>query len=179
MKKTDAGVGINAYALHRAELGLPGKTRAAVQKAIASGRLAASLVYVGGHARIRDVDAADREWAASTKSDRVPLTNGAADGSSSARSRGELALAQIAEMEAGKMRGELIGLNQVVLEVSTILTLARNSLLGVPHKVKALRPDLTREDVLVVDELIREVLTELADACERSDVLPKGATNDE
>jgi len=61
MKKTDAGVGINAYALHRAELGLPGKTRAAVQKAIASGRLAASLVYVGGHARIRDVDAADRE----------------------------------------------------------------------------------------------------------------------
>jgi phage terminase Nu1 subunit (DNA packaging protein) len=163
-KRANEGLGVNAYARHRAARGLPGGTRSAVQQAIKSGRLAASVAYVAGHPRIRDVDTADREWAASTKVDRVPLANG--EGSSSAlvaaRTRREMALALIAEDEVRQRRGELVEVAGVVQELTTILVNAKSKLLAIPSKMKQRCPHLTVVDVGTIDSLIRESLEELA-----------------
>lgn len=55
-------MGIREYARHRAAHNASGKTHAAVQKAIESGRLSASVVR-DGHGRVRiDQEKADLEW---------------------------------------------------------------------------------------------------------------------
>jgi phage terminase Nu1 subunit (DNA packaging protein) len=63
---------LRAYAAHRKGLGLPGGSLQAVQRAIAGGRLARSVVDVAGVKRIADPKAADREWAANTDLSRAP-----------------------------------------------------------------------------------------------------------
>jgi hypothetical protein len=60
---------VRAYAKHR------GVRHSAVQRAIEVGRLCRSVVRdAKGRASITDVAAADREWEATTRTDRVPLS---------------------------------------------------------------------------------------------------------
>lgn len=55
---------------------------------------------------------------------------------------------------------------------------ARNALLGVPSRLKGLRPDLSREDLRAVDTLIRETLTNLATGLgRRADTAAPSETN--
>jgi hypothetical protein len=61
-----------SYANHRKEAGLPGGTLRAVQQAIKTGRLYASVVIIAGVPKLRDFDHADREWLASTDPGRYP-----------------------------------------------------------------------------------------------------------
>jgi hypothetical protein len=61
------------YADHRRVRGLPGGSRSAVRHAIETGRLRQSLSRnEAGRVRI-DVEAADQEWAATTKAEYVPM----------------------------------------------------------------------------------------------------------
>lgn len=63
-----AFLSLRAYAKHRK------CALSAVQRAIESGRLTASVAYDGrGHPKITDAVAADAEWKATTHADRVPL----------------------------------------------------------------------------------------------------------
>jgi len=99
-KKSNATgpVTFSAYAKHR------GVSPAAITKAVKAARLAASLTPDGK--KIRNVAAADREWAASTRA-RVDARSSAEadDGYLKARARREQALAEIAEAEARKVTG--------------------------------------------------------------------------
>jgi hypothetical protein len=85
---------VRAYAKHRKELGLPGGSFMAVSRAVDGGR----IVLSGGKI---DSEKADRAWAENT-------INEESESYSSARARKEVALAEIAEMEAAKLRGELV-----------------------------------------------------------------------
>jgi len=148
-----------------------GVSKVAVGRAIKSGRLAASVVVEGRSRRIL-VDLADREWSERTDLARaaVPTEAGAAPQSKAAidirdaKLRRELAAAERAELDLGKRRGELVLADDVSRAVADAFAQVRTRLLSVPSRAKQRRPGLSVDDVLVIEELIREALEELADA---------------
>jgi phage terminase Nu1 subunit (DNA packaging protein) len=59
--------------------------------------------------------------------------------------------------------GSLVRSVEVELRWARIATEVRTALLGIPSRLKGRRPNLTSEDLRVIDEMIRETLTGLAD----------------
>ncbi len=155
-----------AYAAHRKAHGLVGGTINAVKTAIDDGRLVKSLTPDG---RIADAAAADAEWAASTLVDRIPQSGPAASSSGSPsrlqelRERREAVQVEMAELELAERRGQLIEIEQARRDVIDKFATVRTRILGVPTRVAQRLPKLAAEVVPVVDELLREVLEDLAD----------------
>jgi len=170
---------LSAYAKRR------GVSHVAVSKAIAAGRLTASVVRdARGAPKIADLELADREWAANT---RPRIDHPAADvtgeqpvqASRSARpaagaprpdvpdynesrARRESALADMAEIEVAERRGELVLAAQARADVVSRYIVVKTRLLGVPSRVAQRLPHLAGEVVPILDELLREALEELA-----------------
>src|SRR3989304_8880851 len=123
-KKRGAALSLREYARHRKKQGLPGGTLSGVQQAISSRRIVESLTRDG---KIRSAELADAEWAANTAGDSVPLTGPTAPPRrteapslfSAARSRHEAAKAELAELEVGKRRCELLPAADVVARLAT------------------------------------------------------------
>jgi phage terminase Nu1 subunit (DNA packaging protein) len=178
---------LSAYAKRR------GVSHVAVSKAIAAGRLSASVVRDDrGAPKIADPDLADREWAANTRP-RIdhPAADLAGEPAAQApraarppagaprpdvpdynesRARRESALADMAEIEVAERRGELVPVDEARADVVSRFTVVRTRLLGVPSRVAQRLPHLAGEVVPILDELLREALEELA--------LDGGATHD-
>jgi phage terminase Nu1 subunit (DNA packaging protein) len=76
--------------------------------------------------------------------------------------RREGALADVAEIERDKVREGVVPVEEVRAYINEKFTLVKNKLLGVPSRVAQRLPKLAKEVEPVVDELIREVLEELA-----------------
>ncbi|MCC8936879.1 hypothetical protein H8A99_10370 [Bradyrhizobium sp. Arg68] len=76
--------------------------------------------------------------------------------------RGRLAAAQadLAELKAAKLRGDLVEAAAVELEWSGILRTVRAGMLAVPSRVAARLPHLSKHDVAEIDAEIRAVLSE-------------------
>jgi len=70
------------------------------------------------------------------------------------------AQAELAEIRAAKMRGELVSIADVEREWASIITDVRQRLLAVPSRVGA-KPSLRRVDIEVIDAEIRATLTAL------------------
>lgn len=170
---------LSAYAKRR------GVSHVAVSKAIAAGRLSASVVRdARGAPKIADPELADREWAANTRPrvDHPPadlggeppvhaprtarLPTGAprpdVPDYNESRARRESALADMAEIEVAERRGELVPVDEARADVVSRFTVVRTRLLGVPSRVAQRLPQLAGEVVPVLDELLREALEELA-----------------
>ena len=186
---------------------LRGVSAVAVSKAVASGRLNASVVRdERGAPKIGDVELADREWTANTRpridhppapapprhpdamtgpaaprperperarasaEPTTPLIAGVPDYNESrarreaAAARREAALADVAELDAGERKGELVSVAEARADVIEMLSVARTKLLGVPARMAQRLPHLAGEVVPVIDGLMREALEELADA---------------
>lgn len=77
--------------------------------------------------------------------------------------RGRLAAAQadLAEIKAAKMRGELVEASAVQAEWSGILRTVRAGMLAVPSRVAARLPHLSKYDVAEIDAEVRTALTEV------------------
>ncbi len=133
-------ISIRAYARHRAEAGLSGKTQRSVQKAIDSGR-----IRTGPDGMI-DAAAADLEWAATT---------GRRDRSAAARVASEATrrAAEAARIEEAK---RLEDLARTTAEID-----------GMPDRLAAsireALPHLPPEDLKALDQLTREALERMAD----------------
>jgi hypothetical protein len=169
-------VSLRAYSRHRKV------TLAAVQKAIESGRLSASLVRKRGFpTKIRSVDEADREWDANTNAVKAlpsamlkvvnqatppppPATSG--PGPEAPLDEPTLSLndamalekkwkAKSAELDYRQSVGQLVNAAQETI------TRCRTKLLGVPGKVKTAIPSLTRPQIVTIENLIREALEDL------------------
>lgn len=147
-----------------------GVSAVAVSKAIKTGRLAASVVRdEHGAPKIADPDLADQEWEANSRQAApAPLANvpDLAESNAmlmAAKARRECALADLAELELGERRGELVSTEDARSEVRDRYAIVRTRMLGVPSRVAQLRPDLAAEVVPVLEKLIREALEELAD----------------
>lgn len=79
--------------------------------------------------------------------------------------RGRLAAAQadLAEIKAAKMHGELVEAAAVEIEWSGVLRTIRAGMLSVPSRVAARLPHLSKHDVAEIDAEIRVVLTAMAE----------------
>lgn len=80
--------------------------------------------------------------------------------------RGRLAAAQadLAELKAARLRGELVEASAVEAEWSAILRTVRAGMLAVPSRVAARLPHLSRADVAEIDAEIRAALVEIGGA---------------
>jgi len=174
-----APMSLRAYARRR------GTSAPAVLRAIKRGRLKDSLVYVDGVAQIGDPDLADREWAANTDLSKAPgyvkaRAQGlsaapvtpprvtAPPGSGNTTSLAEAAASEklwksrLAELEYRRQAGELVDAEEAQKRWADILVRVRTKLLAVPSKVKAVRSELTLDQLAAMDTVIREALEELA-----------------
>jgi hypothetical protein len=171
---------LSAYAKRR------GVSHVAVSKAIAAGRLTASVVRDDrGAPKIADPELADREWAANTRPriDHPAAADLAGEPPAPAprvarppagaprpdvpdynesRARRESALADMAEIEVAERRGDLVSVDEARADVVSRFTVVRTRLLGVPSRVAQRLPHLAGEVVPIIDELLREALEELA-----------------
>lgn len=160
-------ISLRAYARHRKERSLPGGTLGAVQAARDDGRLAPALTADG---KITSAEAADAAWAAATHADMVPGSGptapAAAHGPSPLaehRARHAAASATIAELELAEKKGQLVRVEDVEAKWADIVTLLRTKLLGLAARARVRDPSLTKKQVAMLDVLVREALTEIAD----------------
>jgi phage terminase Nu1 subunit (DNA packaging protein) len=175
-----ATVSLQAYGKHRRARNLSGGTTQAVTRAIRTRRLVASVVYVNGRPKIRDVAQADAEWARNTDHSKAPSTVKAqaagarpVTSSSSPRDvapsladaamREKNARADLVELEYRMKIGELVPARAVEGAWSEMVTQMRTAVLAVPSKVKTLIPHLTRQELAQLNDLLAQALEALAD----------------
>jgi phage terminase Nu1 subunit (DNA packaging protein) len=72
------------------------------------------------------------------------------------------AQARRAELRLAREEGELVPAEAVERWLSAEIIEARTVLLGIPSQMKLRCPHLSRQDVLVIDQLIRDALSALA-----------------
>jgi len=187
MQIPDGSLTQAAYARHR------GVTKPAVGQAIASGRLRESIVEVNGKKRIRDAALADQEWEKNTDAgmrlratglvappaalvkalgppptiDTPPEPEAEPDAIGdfqAARIRKEVAQADMAELKFKELAGGLIPAKDVERQLTSYLTNCKTLLLAIPSRARQALPHLTAADSVVIENLLREALEQLADA---------------
>jgi phage terminase Nu1 subunit (DNA packaging protein) len=147
-----------------------GVDRTTVYNGIQLGRLTKAVV--GRNARgklyILDLEAAVAEWGAQAARLRLDAKrmNGSASPSDLARAtvRERLARAELLELRNAQQLGHLVPARDVEQQWATAVVATRTALLGLPSRARGRLPHLTAADVAVLDGLIRETLTELAEA---------------
>lgn len=80
-----------------------------------------------------------------------------------ARTRKEVALAELRELEVRQKRGASLDADAVAREWADILRQVRAGVLAVVSRVRAQLPHLTTHDASVIDRELRQALTALAD----------------
>jgi len=158
-----------AYARHR------GCDPKAVRVAIAEGRLPPAVLSPDGK-KILSAELADAAWAASTHADMVPgsgptapaaiATAAAAHPLAEHRARHAAAAATIAELELAEKRGQLVRVEDVEATWSDVVIILRTKLLGLAARARVRDPSIPKKYVTLIDTLVREALTELADEAE-------------
>lgn len=151
----------------------------AVHKAIAAGRLVNCLIIDPKYKKPRiDPVIAAQEWERNT--DHGKRHSGAdirstperpephsknPDGpvSPTAKQVIDSYKARLLKLEYDKKAGALVDAAAVESEWFKIITEAKTKFLGLPAKTKAALPKLTPADIAVLDRLVREILTDLAD----------------
>lgn len=76
--------------------------------------------------------------------------------------RREASLADMAEIEVGERRGELVPVDEARATVIDKFTVVKTRILGVPSRLAQRLPHVAAEVVPVIDALLREALEELA-----------------
>lgn len=161
------------YAAHR------GVSRAAVTYAVQNGRIKPHVDEK--HDRFLLMEEADVQWEQNTDKDRgVPAQKKAKeqDIEASVPSPGDKknipplyeskAIKEAFFARAAKLRyetdaGKLIPANEVAMRWAQIVSIARTKILGVPSKYRQRMPEMTNESYLLLEEIIRETLEDLAD----------------
>jgi phage terminase Nu1 subunit (DNA packaging protein) len=138
-----------------------GVTETAVRNAIRAGRLERSLGSARGKPCVADRALAEQEW--KQNRDMSKVRGSATPSMAHERKRLLAAQAQRAELDNAKKSGELVSAREVGLRWASLVTETRNHLLGIPSRMKQLRPELSAPALLALDNLIRESLTALAD----------------
>ena len=162
------GLSLRGYAKRR------GCALSTVQEAIRTGRLAKSVTKDEQNRYSIDAELADQEWAASTHTDRAPLTGPTAPASageggeggdtpslSVARIRHENAKAALAELELGERLGELVEAKDLEARLVGVFASCRQKILGVPSRLRQRDPSLSAEQLAVIEEELREALSDL------------------
>jgi excisionase family DNA binding protein len=98
----------------------------------------------------------DRSLAAPEPGDIVPEYN-------ESRARTEYLKAELLELERKEKEGLLVRAADVQAKWVEVITISRTKVLGVPSKAKQRIPDLSQDQIAILEDIIREALEELAD----------------
>lgn len=79
------------------------------------------------------------------------------------RARTEFLKAELLELERKEKEGLLVRAADVQAKWVEVLTISRTKVLGVPSKAKQRIPDLTQDQIAILEDIIREALEELAE----------------
>lgn len=143
-------IGLIAYARHRKARGMSGGDLSSVRAAIADGR----ITTINGKI---DPEIADKQWAENTQ-------NAESESYSAARARKEAAQADLAEMEAGELRGELYRRDDVVNTWGEMMAAIRSRLLILPSMAAPqVAPGRAAEAQAILQKLVHEALSELGE----------------
>lgn len=173
---------LQAYANHRKEQGLRGRTHVAVLNAINDGRLSFPAVRKVKGRWVIDAALADAQWAGRTDfEERGARGGGAVEGPSSggmadptAKGVPNLAIskavktayeAKLTQLEYQEKNGEMISAKEVKDKLRLVFREARDNLLGVAGRVagRVAASSDVREVQLMIDEEIRVAIRVLAD----------------
>lgn len=176
-------LGLRAYARHRAERGLVGRTLHAVQRAIADGR----ITPIDGKI---DPEVADIQWAEKTDAVQqargargghaprpdadpprsVPAPAGDRDGYFATKERRERAEAELAELELKERRGELVKKADVERATFAVQRAVRDRMTGIPDRIApivAAETDVAACHAIIAAEIraaLGDVVSALAEA---------------
>jgi hypothetical protein len=144
-----------------------GVSHTAVQRRIAAGNLPTAAKKIKGTWMIVDPVKAVEEWENHTRPRVLAAKNGqngAATPSGLAREteRERKNRADILEFDLKRKTGEYVKEASVEMRWSAIIVGARTTMLSWPTRAKQRLPHLTVADLAVLDQLVREVLEELA-----------------
>lgn len=164
--------------------GIIGSDPKEVTKAVQSGRLKVHLSTTGK--RYLVLDEARRDWEKNrsqsptrkkkteqpaqapvekTEPSSPPVTQVEGELSlTDYRTKSEKFKAAQAELEYNKTLGELVSAEDALKKWSHIISIARTKILGVASKCRQRIPELTNEQVGVIELIVRESLEDLADA---------------
>lgn len=150
-----------------------GLTHEAIRKAIKTGRVVKSVVWIDGQPKIADPDLAKVELTANTRP-RIDHARDEGDADldqSYNRSRAEreaalarldAARADLAEIELEEKRGSIISVQEVEDRLTGVFASCRTKLLGVPSRCRQADPTITSDQAAKIEELIREALEDLS-----------------
>jgi excisionase family DNA binding protein len=79
------------------------------------------------------------------------------------RARNEYLKAELLELERKEKEGLLVRAADVEAKWVEVITISRTKVLGVPSKAKQRIPDLTQDQIAILDDIVREALEELAE----------------
>lgn len=159
----------------------------AVSAAVKDGRLVKSVTRDQyGNPKIADPELADQEWAANTDSAKIPHTviearaaaaamvesgdddeeqPSALDAEltvTSAAARSKHWEANLRELKYKQAAKELVNAKEYEGQLADVFSHCRTRLLAIPSRCKQALPHLSNADVVVVEDLVREALEELA-----------------
>jgi hypothetical protein len=194
----ESPLSFRAYARHREALNLPGASAVAVSRAIASGRLRACLTRDRkGDIKIASAAAADVEWAAHTDHSRAPgdvktlaanQPQGAnlpqapelppGDTLADASNREKHWKAKKAELDFRKAAKELVSAADIARNLSTAAANIRTKIMTVPSKFKSRCMAIPHDQIVILDGLLREALTDLASAASGDVIEPVDVDDD-
>jgi len=78
------------------------------------------------------------------------------------RARTEYLKAELLELERKEKEGLLVRAADVEAKWVEVITISRTKVMGVPSKAKQRIPDLTQDQIAILEDIVREALEELA-----------------
>ena len=144
-----------------------GVSHFAVQRAIKDGRLTTESVVTDfkGRPKIIDPVKADEEWDQNTqaKAGMEPKDGTGRSSLTEETIRERKWKAKMAELDYRQKAGELVPVRDVRQQWSMMVVEFRNAVLGVPSRYKQMLPHVPRQDLDVLDKLLREACVSLVD----------------
>lgn len=102
--------------------------------------------------------------------EKPPVSAGGPDTNyATARAHKEHYLAKQAELDYREAAGKLVPVETIQKEWSSVAASVRTKVLGIPSKAKQRIPDLTHDQFLAIEKLVRESLEDLAEGANREE----------
>lgn len=149
-----------------------GVSPASITKALKEGRLDVVLSHDGRE--MIDGETLREQWDARTQAKMRPVTartrspqprhhSSEVPDYNESRARTEYLKAELLELERAQKEGELVAASEVGKKWGELVAIARTKVLGIPSKAKQRIPDFPQDAFVILEEIVREALEELAD----------------
>lgn len=148
-----------------------GVSPSAVTRALKEGRL--TVVHSHDGREMIDGDTLRDQWNARTQAKMRPVSarqkterprpvTDVPDYNES-RARTEYLKAELLELERAEKEGELVQAADIAKKWGELVAIARTKVLGIPSKAKQRIPDFPQDAFVILEDIVREALEDLAD----------------